>query len=58
MIYAELGEIVRAKKPGRARADEITITCSTGLGIQDTAVGLAAYRLAKEKGVGPRHELF
>jgi alanine dehydrogenase len=57
-IYAELGEVVSGMKPGRTAADEITIMDSTGLGIQDVAAGLAAYRLAKEKGVGTWKELF
>ena len=58
LIHAELGEIIAGMKPGRTNADEITIMDSTGLGIQDVAAGLVAYRLAKEKGVGTWKELF
>jgi alanine dehydrogenase len=58
LIYAELGDIVASTKPGRTSVDEITIMDSTGLGIQDVAAGLVAYRLAKEKGVGTWVELF
>ena len=58
LIYAELGEIIAGMKPGRTNPDEITVMDSTGLGIQDVAAGLAAYRLAKEKGVGTWTELF
>ena len=58
LIYAEIGEIIAGMKPGRTNPDEITIMDSTGLGIQDVAAGLAAYRLAKEKGIGTWTELF
>jgi alanine dehydrogenase len=58
LIYAELGDIVAGLKPGRTTVDEITIMDSTGLGIQDVAAGLVAYRLAKEKDVGSWKELF
>lgn len=51
-IYAELGEIIVGKKPGRTSQDEITIMDSLGLGIQDLAAGYAAYRLAKQQNVG------
>ena len=51
-IYAELGEIITGKKPGRTSQAEITIMDSTGLGIQDMAAGYAAYRLAKQKNIG------
>lgn len=59
-IYAEIGEILVGKKPGRAsRADgigeeEITIFDSTGLGIQDVATGSVVYRKAMDKGAGVR----
>jgi ornithine cyclodeaminase/alanine dehydrogenase len=58
LIYAELGEIIAGMKPGRTNPEEITVMDSTGLGIQDVAAGLAAYRLAKEKGIGTWTELF
>ena len=58
LIYAELGEIIAGMKPGRTTPDEITVMDSTGLGIQDVAAGLAAYHLAKEKGIGTWTELF
>ncbi|MGQ9642205.1 MAG: ornithine cyclodeaminase family protein [Candidatus Bathycorpusculaceae bacterium] len=37
-IYAELGEIVTGKKPGRVNDDEKTVFKSVGLAIQDAAV--------------------
>jgi alanine dehydrogenase len=57
-IHAELGEVIAGLRPGRTDSEEITVMDSTGLGIQDVTGGLAAYRLAKEKGVGTRVELF
>ena len=51
-VYGSLGEIVAGKKPGRVAPEEITVFDSTGLIIQDLALGLAVYRRAKEKGLG------
>ncbi|MEM2273106.1 MAG: ornithine cyclodeaminase family protein, partial [Candidatus Bathyarchaeia archaeon] len=53
-VWAELGEIVAGKKPGRAGKDEITVFVSTGLAIQDAATADLAYRRALERGVGKR----
>jgi len=55
-IYAELGEIVAGKKPGRESEEEITLFDSTGLAIQDVAVAALAYRLAVERGAGIKLE--
>jgi alanine dehydrogenase len=51
-IYGALGEIVAGKKPGRQTPEEITVFDSTGLIIQDLALGLAVYQRAKERGLG------
>jgi alanine dehydrogenase len=51
-IYGSLGDIVAGKKPGRENPEEITVFDSTGLIIQDLALGLAVYRRAKERGLG------
>jgi alanine dehydrogenase len=51
-IYAELGEILVGKKPGRTSDGEITIFDSTGLAIQDVAAGTVVYRRALEAGRG------
>ncbi len=53
-IYAQLGEILVGKIPGRASDEEITIFDSTGLAIQDVAVGTVVYRRALESGSGIR----
>ena len=51
-IYASLGEIVTGVKPGRVSPEEITLFKSCGLAIQDVSAARAAYRAAREKGVG------
>jgi len=43
-IYADIGELVAGKKPGRQSADEITVFDSTGLAIQDLACAALVYR--------------
>lgn len=51
-IYGSLGEVVAGKKPGRETPEEITVFDSTGLIIQDLALGFAVYRRALERGLG------
>jgi alanine dehydrogenase len=51
-VYGSLGEIVAGKKPGRRTPEEITVFDSTGLIIQDLALGLAVYQRARERGLG------
>jgi alanine dehydrogenase len=51
-VYGSLGDIVAGKKPGRVTPEEITVFDSTGLIIQDLALGLAVYQRAKERGLG------
>jgi alanine dehydrogenase len=55
-IYGSLGEIVAGKKPGRQDPDEITVFDSTGLIIQDLALGFAVYRRALAQGLGETKE--
>lgn len=57
-IYAELGEIIIGKKPGRISDEEITLWKSVGLAIQDAATANLAYIKAKEKNMGTVIELF
>jgi alanine dehydrogenase len=56
-IYAQIGEILTGKKPGRISDEEITIFDSTGLGIQDVAAGNAVYKKALDTGLGMRLKL-
>jgi len=50
----ELGELTSGQKPGRSSKTEITICDLTGVGVQDTAIALLAYRKAMEKEMGLR----
>ncbi len=51
-MYAELGEIITGKKPGRAGDSEITLFKSNGLAIQDAATAKLVYDKAVRAGVG------
>ena len=53
-VYAELGEIVCGKKPGRTSAEEITIFDSTGMALQDVASAAVVYEKAVSAGKGMR----
>jgi len=51
-IYAELGEIVIKKKPGRTSAEQITLFKSNGLAIQDAAAAKLVFDKAENLGIG------
>jgi ornithine cyclodeaminase/alanine dehydrogenase-like protein (mu-crystallin family) len=51
-VAAELGEIVRGRKPGRTRPEEVTLYKSLGLAVEDVAAAGLAYRRAKERNLG------
>ena len=51
-VYAELGEIVCGKKPGRTSTEEITIFDSTGMALQDVASAAVVYERAMTTGKG------
>jgi ornithine cyclodeaminase/alanine dehydrogenase len=51
-VYADLGELVTGRKPGRESAAERTMTCNLGLALDDMATAPLIYRLALERGVG------
>ena len=46
-VRGQLGEVVAGRKPGRSRADEITICDLTGVGFQDTAIAALAWNRAQ-----------
>jgi ectoine utilization protein EutC len=50
----ELGELTSGREPGRKNDTEITICDLTGVGVQDTAIALLAYRKAMERNLGLR----
>jgi ornithine cyclodeaminase/alanine dehydrogenase-like protein (mu-crystallin family) len=51
-IYADLGELVAGKKPGRENAAERTIACNLGLALDDMAVAPTVFRRAVKAGLG------
>jgi len=51
-IYAELGEIVLGRKPGRESPGEITFFKSVGIAVQDAMAAALAVRNAKAMGLG------
>lgn len=55
-IAGSLGEVVAGKIPGRQGPTEITVFDSTGLIIQDLALGWSVWRRAKERGLGEYKE--
>jgi ornithine cyclodeaminase/alanine dehydrogenase len=50
--YADLGEIVAGKKPGRESESERTMGVNLGLALEDMATAIRLYRRAKESGIG------
>lgn len=53
----ELGDVIIGKAPGRQSDDEITVFDSTGVAIQDLAVGHLVYQAAEAGGIGVVVEL-
>jgi alanine dehydrogenase len=51
-VYAELGQIVTGRVPGRERDEERILFWHRGLAILDIAVGLAILRRAEQQGAG------
>lgn len=51
-VYADLGEIVSHKKPGRESSDERIMSMNLGLAIEDMATAILIYEKAKKTGVG------
>jgi ornithine cyclodeaminase/alanine dehydrogenase len=53
-VYAELGELVTGRKPGRESHAERTMACNLGLALDDMATAPLVFKLAVEKGLGTR----
>jgi ornithine cyclodeaminase/alanine dehydrogenase-like protein (mu-crystallin family) len=51
-IYAELGELVSGRRPGRASSEEITLFKSVGVAVQDVAAAGAVLETARRLGLG------
>ncbi|MHC4916177.1 MAG: ornithine cyclodeaminase family protein [Planctomycetota bacterium] len=50
--YADLGEIVAGRKPGRESDSERTMSINLGLALDDMATAILLYRRAREMGLG------
>jgi ornithine cyclodeaminase/alanine dehydrogenase-like protein (mu-crystallin family) len=48
----ELGEVIAGTRPGRTRADQITLFESQGMAMQDLIIAAELLKLARAKGVG------
>jgi alanine dehydrogenase len=53
-VYAELGEVVAGKKPGRQSDEEIIIFDSTGMALQDVAAAAFLFEKAEQQRAGLR----
>jgi len=53
-VYAELGELVTGRKPGRETPEERTFACNLGIAVDDMAVAPLVYQRAIEKAIGTR----
>ncbi|HII51343.1 MAG TPA: ornithine cyclodeaminase family protein [Halobacteriales archaeon] len=51
-IYAEIGDIISGRIPGRTSAEEITIFDSTGVGVETVASAAMLYEKAIKEGLG------
>jgi ornithine cyclodeaminase/alanine dehydrogenase-like protein (mu-crystallin family) len=51
-VHAELADVVSGRRPGRTRADEITVFDSTGTALQDVAAAVIVYEKARATGRG------
>jgi len=51
-VYADLGEIVAGRKPGRESASERTAAVNLGIALDDMATAIRVYQRAKTRGIG------
>ena len=57
LVHAELGDVIVGRRPGRTRADEITMFDSTGTALQDVAAAIVVYEQARAAGRGTEVKL-
>jgi ornithine cyclodeaminase/alanine dehydrogenase len=56
-IYAEIGEVVAGKKPGREGEEENILVVPVGLGAHDVCAAYHAFQKARERNLGIRIDL-
>ena len=47
-----LSEVIAGRAPGRNAPEDITLFESQGLALEDIAVGIRVYEIARERGIG------
>lgn len=57
-IYAEIGEIILGKKPGRENDTEITVFDTVGMAVQDMGMALSIYNKALVQGLGINFDFY
>ena len=53
----ELGRVVATRQPGRETSSQITLFKSLGIGLEDVAVAMKVYCIARESGLGSMLEI-
>ena len=53
-VHAELSDVIAGRRPGRTRADEITIFDSSGTALQDVAAAIVVYDTPSPVDTAPR----
>jgi ornithine cyclodeaminase/alanine dehydrogenase-like protein (mu-crystallin family) len=56
-VHGELADLVSGRRPGRTRADEVTIFDSTGVALEDVAAAIVVYEKARATGRGTEVDL-
>ena len=51
-VHAELAQVVSGRRPGRTRADEVTVFDSTGTALEDVAAAVTVYERGVAEGAG------
>jgi 2,3-diaminopropionate biosynthesis protein SbnB len=57
-LYAELGQVISGRKPGRENDREVILCSPIGLGLHDIAVACRLYETARRKGLGQKLTLW
>ena len=56
-VHADLADLAKGHKIGRAADEDLVIFDSSGSGVQDVAAAWVAYREARRTGIGARFDL-
>jgi len=56
-VHGELSDLVAGRRPGRTRADEMTLFDSSGVALEDVAAAIVVYEKARASGRGTEVKL-